>query len=436
VVLRKSEDSIVAPIRKNMVNNLIIASLGVILVIGLSVWTSRSITRRVQSAVTATNMVAAGNLTADISVLQDSSQDEMGQLTDALDKMAESLKNKMKIINNISVGNYSLQAHPETEADILGYALKNMAENLKNVVAHAGLIAEGNYEQTLIPRSEHDELTISLNRMTQALSEVHNTLEQRVAELETTRNEAVLLAREAEAANKSKSVFLANVSHEIRTPINAITGFAEILGGQITDPQQKQYIASIKSSSDSLLNLFSDILDLSRLEAGDLHLNLTDVDLLMAFTNIENIFGSKAAGKGLAFHLKLDPELPRSVELDEKRFLQIFYNLLDNAVKFTKLGDISVEAKAELTHNKVALYIDISDTGIGIPDDQIEKVFAPFTQRQDQSINEYGGTGLGLTLTKRLLDAMGGSVTATSQVSVGSTFHVVLDDVHVVDNTP
>ncbi|MFT5366961.1 MAG: two-component system sensor histidine kinase/response regulator [Candidatus Latescibacterota bacterium] len=185
VVLRKSESSIVAPIRKNVVNNLIIASLGVILVIGLSVWTSRSITLRVQSAVTAADTVAAGNLTADLSLLQDVGQDEIGQLTNALGKMVESLKYKMQIIDNISVGNYSLQAHPETEEDILGYALENMAENLKNVVTHAGLIAEGNYEQTLTPRSEHDELTISLNRMTQALSGVHNTLEQRVADRTT-----------------------------------------------------------------------------------------------------------------------------------------------------------------------------------------------------------------------------------------------------------
>ncbi|MFT5366957.1 MAG: signal transduction histidine kinase [Candidatus Latescibacterota bacterium] len=272
------------------------------------------------------------------------------------------------------------------------------------------------------------------------LREARDTLEERVQErteeLESTRNEALLLAQEADAANRSKSVFLANVSHEIRTPMNAITGFAEILNGQITDPQQKQYIEAIKTSGDSLLTLFGNILDLSKMEAGDLDLNGTDVDLLMVFTNIENIFGPRATAKGLAFQLKLDPELPRSVALDEKRFFQILHNLLDNAVKFTKLGNISVEAKTVITHNKVALCIDISDTGIGIPEDQIEKVFAPFTQSQDQSINEYGGTGLGLTLTKRLLDAMGGRVSVTSQVYVGSTFHVVLDDVNVVDNTP
>jgi PAS domain S-box-containing protein len=248
--------------------------------------------------------------------------------------------------------------------------------------------------------------------------------------------EAESAAREAEAANRAKSVFLANVSHEIRTPMNAITGFAEILDRTLTDRQQKEYVSSIKSSGDALLGLFNDILDLSKLEAGDLDMDWTDVDLLKIFADLQNVFAPRAKDKGLTFSLKLDPQLPRSIELDQKRFVQILHNLLDNALKFTHAGSISLEAGADLLDGQTTLRIDVSDTGIGIPEDQVERVFAPFTQKQDQSINEYGGTGLGLTLTRRLLDALGGRVTVTSQVDAGSTFHIVLGNVTVADKTP
>ena len=261
-------------------------------------------------------------------------------------------------------------------------------------------------------------------------------LKKAESEILSAMKEADAAAREAEAANRAKSVFLANVSHEIRTPMNAITGFAEILDRTLTDRQQKEYVSSIKSSGDALLGLFNDILDLSKLEAGDLDLDWTDVDLLKIFADLENVFAPRAKDKGLTFSLKLDPQLPRSVELDEKRFVQVLHNLLDNALKFTHAGSISVDAGADLLDGQTALRIDIRDTGIGIPEDQVEKVFAPFTQKQDQSINEYGGTGLGLTLTRRLLDALGGQVTVTSQVDAGSTFHIVLGNAAVADSTP
>lgn len=285
-----------------------------------------------------------------------------------------------------------------------------------------------------------NEMLSQIQLRDRELREARDTLEERVQqrteELEVARNEALLLAREAEAANRSKSVFLANVSHEIRTPMNAITGFADILDGMITDPQQKVYLDSIKSSGDSLMELIGNIIDLSKVEAGDLDLSYADVDLLRVFADIENLFGSLAEKKQLAFRLELDPELPRSVELDERRFVQILKNLLDNALKFTKQGEISVDVRATYVQEKVTLSVKIDDTGIGIPEDEIEKVFAPFTQRQGQSINEYGGTGLGLTLTKRILDVMGGQITVTSKVDVGSNFLVVLNEVSVIDGTP
>jgi signal transduction histidine kinase len=338
---------------------------------------------------------------------------------------------------------------------VLSFALSVMLQRtlsgrIEDLSDAARDVSESGRYDRRVPSGGTDELGVlsaGFNEMLEQiqsrdgeLREARDTLEARVQErteaLEATRNEALRLASEAEAANKSKSVFLANVSHEIRTPMNAITGFAEILGGLLTDPRQKQYLASIQSSSHSLLELFSNIMDLSRLEAGDLDLNLTEVDLLKVFADTENVYSPKAGSKQLGFNLQLDPELPRSVALDESRFGQVLYNLLDNAIKFTQAGHISVDAKAIPDGGHVTLQIDISDTGIGIPEDQVEKVFAPFTQKQDQSINEYGGTGLGLTLTKRLLDAMGGQISVTSQVGTGSTFHIILNEVSVVDGTP
>jgi two-component system, sensor histidine kinase len=319
-------------------------------------------------------------------------------------------------------------------------ALSDAAQEVSESGRYDRRVPGGGTDELGVLSAGFNEMLSQIQSRDEALREARDRLEERVQErteeLETTKDEALRLAQEADAANRSKSVFLANMSHESRTPLNAITGFTEILDGLITDPQQKEYLASIKSSGDSLLKLINDILDMSRLEAGDLELDRDDVDLLKVFADIENIFGARAGGKGVAFELKLDPELPRSAELDERRFVQVLHNLLDNAVKFTHSGSVSVAAGAKTLDGKMALSIDVSDTGIGIPEDQIEKVFAPFTQRQDQSINEYGGTGLGLTLTRRLLDAMGGQVTVTSQPDVGSTFHVVLQDVVVADDTP
>ncbi|MBT3605391.1 MAG: HAMP domain-containing protein [Candidatus Latescibacteria bacterium] len=327
---------------------------------------------------------------------------------------------------------------------------RTLSGRIEVLSAAAKKVSESGQYDHRVPSEGTDELGVLSAGFNEMLSQIQlrdgelrearDTLEERVQqrteELEVARNEALLMAREAEAANRSKSVFLANVSHEIRTPMNAITGFAEILEGMISDPQQKTYLESIRSSGDDLLDLIGNIIDLSKLEAGDLDLHYADVDLLRVFADIENLFGSLADKKQLAFDLQLDPELPRSVELDERRFVQILKNLLDNALKFTKQGEVSVEVKAASVQKKMTLSIKIADTGIGIPEDEIDKVFAPFTQRQGQSINEYGGTGLGLTLTKRILDVMAGQITVTSKVDVGSSFLVVLNDVLVTDSTP
>ncbi len=261
--------------------------------------------------------------------------------------------------------------------------------------------------------------------------------EQKQTQLELTE------AKEAaEDATRAKSVFLANISHEIRTPMNAILGFAEILDRSITDPRQKEQLSSIRSSGASLLALIDDILNLTRLEAGSLDLERSPVDTIKIFSDVEEKYAPRAAQKGLEFRIDLDPGLPGAIVADKKRLRQIVGNLVDNAIKFTDSGRVAVSARAVPSADNVEtadsaasadLSFDVQDTGAGIPDDQLEEIFAAFTQRRGQSINEYGGIGLGLALAQRLVDTMGGRISVTSQVGVGSTFRVVLEGVEAAD---
>ena len=234
---------------------------------------------------------------------------------------------------------------------------------------------------------------------------------------------------QAEAANRAKSEFLANMSHEIRTPMNAILGFTEILTGLVEDNQQREYLSAVQSSGKSLLSLINDILDLSKVEAGKLELEYSVVNPQTVLAEMEQIFSQKVSEKGLDFIVDIDPGLPRALVLDEIRLRQILLNLVGNAIKFTDSGHVKLSARnkyPEKAQNTLDLIIEVEDTGIGIPEDQIDKIFAAFEQQEGQIHSEYGGTGLGLAITKRLIETMGGEIYVTSEVGKGSTFHVTL----------
>ncbi|MFC1563958.1 ATP-binding protein [candidate division KSB1 bacterium] len=238
----------------------------------------------------------------------------------------------------------------------------------------------------------------------------------------------------AEAANEAKSLFLANMSHEIRTPMNAVLGFSEILDGLLTDPQHKEYLASIKSSGKSLLGLINDILDLSKVEAGKLELEYTAVDVHAVLTEMKQIFSQKVAEKGLDFIVEVDENLPRSLVLDEVRLRQVLLNLIGNAVKFTSDGHVKLSVTnlyPEKDRSSLDLVFSVEDTGIGIPDEQKDKIFGAFEQQTGQSTKEYGGTGLGLAITKRLIEMMNGSVNVTGEVGKGSIFSITLKGIAV-----
>ena len=233
----------------------------------------------------------------------------------------------------------------------------------------------------------------------------------------------------AELASKAKSEFLANMSHEIRTPMNAIMGFTELLNEQITQPKLKSYVQTIRSSSNTLLTLINDILDLSKIEAGKLKINKVATDIYSISNEISSIFMLSVKNKGLDLIVDIADDIPHSLLIDEVRLRQILLNLIGNAVKFTQYGFIKLSIHAfnvDEHQSKLDLEFSIADSGIGIPSDQLEKIFHEFEQKDGQDSRKFGGTGLGLSISKRLCEMMDGKISVESKEGEGSTFIVHL----------
>jgi signal transduction histidine kinase/DNA-binding NarL/FixJ family response regulator/PAS domain-containing protein len=242
------------------------------------------------------------------------------------------------------------------------------------------------------------------------------------------------MAIKAEKANTAKSEFLANMSHEIRTPMNAILGFSDILSDHIADPKLQQHLNFIRKSGRTLLTLINDILDLSKIEAGKLQLNNISIHIKSLLHEMESLFTAKCVEKRLFFKLDIAANIPEYLVLDEIRLRQVLYNLIGNALKFTHAGGIVAGMNAEPPIGSdpeiyPAITFFVRDTGIGIAEDQHETIFKAFTQQEGQNHALYGGTGLGLTISRRLVEMMGGRIHLHSVPGKGSEFLVVLNNV-------
>lgn len=241
----------------------------------------------------------------------------------------------------------------------------------------------------------------------------------------------------AEEANKAKSEFLANMSHEIRTPMNAILGFTEVLkrGYDKDQKASAKYLNTISSSGKHLLELINDILDLSKVEAGNIEVEVMEVAAHKIVTDVLEIMRVRADEKGLQLEFEVEGNIPERINTDPGRLRQILTNLLGNAIKFTDQGTVKVRVSCERTKSQSFMCFDVTDTGIGMTEEQATNVFNPFVQADSSITRRFGGTGLGLTISKKFAEALGGDITVSSVPGRGSTFSVTLDtgDISGVD---
>jgi signal transduction histidine kinase/ActR/RegA family two-component response regulator len=228
----------------------------------------------------------------------------------------------------------------------------------------------------------------------------------------------------AEQADKAKTDFLAMMSHEIRTPMNAILGFGELLHDAVEKPQEKHFAKAILSSGNSLLSLINDILDLSKIEAAKLEMRPETVEMRRFIENLETLFSFRAQEKGLDYSIHAHVTLPRYLSFDALRLRQVLVNLIGNAIKFTRTGQVSVGVSAKPQAEIMLLEFEVSDTGIGIPAEKLEEIFKPFYQVESEHGRHFQGTGLGLSISERLVNLMGGKIEVESEAGKGSTFRL------------
>ncbi|MFZ4441131.1 MAG: ATP-binding protein, partial [Syntrophales bacterium] len=274
------------------------------------------------------------------------------------------------------------------------------------------------------------EISIYKKHAEMALQEAHDLLELRVEERTKQLNESLSQAEEltvrAEAANRAKSLFIGNMSHELRTPLSGVLGMTGLLLNTLLTDKQRDYAEKIMKSGEALLAVISDILDFSKLSAGKMALESSPFLMEKVIAKVVNLFGPSAAEEKIGLHTTIDPELP-ALRGDVHRLTQVISNLVGNAIKFTKAGEIRVAVKIlRRTGEEVELAISVQDTGIGMTAEEMARLFTPFTQADDSTTRRFGGIGMGLAISRNLVELMGGTLQVESVFGKGSLFTIIV----------
>jgi signal transduction histidine kinase/CheY-like chemotaxis protein len=287
-----------------------------------------------------------------------------------------------------------------------------------------------------------DEIDVVADALSEA---VKGTIERNIEERDrykiierevVNRTEEVLEEKQkADQANEEKTEFIGHISHEIRNPINAISGFIEILDKEVNDPNEKELIIPLKAATNNLLGLVNDLLDISKAELGKLKIEPRIVDTKQVISNMKMMFEPKIKEKGLDLFIDIDPDFPRFLKTDGLRTAQIMQNLFTNAIKFTEKGFIKVTVKSKKLpiQNKETITILVEDTGIGVPLGEREKIFEKYRQMMGQSYQKYQGSGLGLSISRKIAKLLNGDLRVIDKEGPGTCFELVLKEVEVVD---
>ncbi len=270
----------------------------------------------------------------------------------------------------------------------------------------------------------YEELEKRVHERTSWLMKANEALHEEMAKHKKTENELRRAQQAADAASRAKSEFLANMSHEIRTPMNAVIGLTGLLLETDLAPEQRDYVETIHTSGEALLSIINDILDFSKIEEGKMELELQIIDLRKCIETSLDMVAAEAAEKGLDLSYVMDDDLPQTIHADPVRLHQILTNLLSNAVKFTDHGRVTIAAHPGDEPGKI--HFIVKDTGIGISQENIGKLFQSFSQLDTSTCRKYGGTGLGLAISSKLVELMGGEIWAKSDLGKGSEFHFTI----------
>lgn len=341
-----------------------------------------------------------------------------------------------------------LLQHPEFQQFLQSiHASYESYEKDKELSSRAFSISEQEYQE--INKKLKDEIQVrklSIDRLREAirsmqtnqdqsapenpeddLLSVVNYLEEQISLRREAEIELLKAKEEAEKANSTKSEFLSVMSHEIRTPLHAVIGMGHLLMNDNPRPDQVNNLKILRTASENLLVLINDILDFSKIEAGKIDLEFNDFNLKQLIADVKLANSVRAQERGNKIKFMLDDELPSIVKGDSVRLGQILTNLVSNAIKFTKNGSVSIQAElVKIADHQATIRFAVTDSGVGIAPENLDKIFQKFTQASSSITREFGGTGLGLTITRRLLNLMGSEIFVESELGKGSTFYFIL----------